>query len=128
MLPYVIKVLSETLSKEGLRLVSRGTDNHLMLIDTKSIGLTGKEAEKILHECNITVNKNTIPNDQESPFITSGIRIGTSAVTSCGMKEDEMRIVGELIASALKKTKATSLIKENVLELMKSFAPNKKAV
>lgn len=122
------KVLSETLSKEGLRLVSRGTDNHLMLIDTKSIGLTGKEAEKILHECNITVNKNTIPNDQESPFITSGIRIGTPAVTSCGMKEDEMRIVGELIASALKKTKATSLIKENVLELMKSFAPNKKAV
>lgn len=122
------EVLSETLSKEGLRLVSRGTDNHLMLIDTKSIGLTGKEAEKILHECNITVNKNTIPNDQESPFITSGIRIGTPAVTSCGMKEDEMRIVGELIASALKKTKATSLIKENVLELMKSFAPNKKAV
>lgn len=122
------KVLSETLSKEGLRLVSRGTDNHLMLIDTKSIGLTGKEAEKILHECNITVNKNTIPNDQESPFITSGIRIGTPAVTSCRMKEDEMRIVGELIASALKKTKATSLIKENVLELMKSFAPNKKAV
>jgi len=122
------KVLSETLSKEGLRLVSGGTDNHLMLIDTKSIGLTGKEAEKILHECNITVNKNTIPNDQESPFITSGIRIGTPAVTSCGMKEDEMRIVGELIASALKKTKATSLIKENVLELMKSFAPNKKAV
>ncbi len=122
------KVLSETLSKEGLRLVSRGTDNHLMLIDTKSIGLTGKEAEKILHECKITVNKNTIPNDQESPFITSGIRIGTPAVTSCGMKEDEMRIVGELIASALKKTKATSLIKENVLELMKSFAPNKKAV
>lgn len=122
------KVLSETLSKEGLRLVSRGTDNHLMLIDTKSIGLTGKKAEKILHECNITVNKNTIPNDQESPFITSGIRIGTPAVTSCGMKEDEMRIVGELIASALKKTKATSLIKENVLELMKSFAPNKKAV
>lgn len=122
------KVLSETLSKEGLRLVSGGTDNHLMLIGTKSIGLTGKEAEKILHECNITVNKNTIPNDQESPFITSGIRIGTPAVTSCGMKEDEMRIVGELIASALKKTKATSLIKENVLELMKSFAPNKKAV
>lgn len=73
----------------GIRLVSGGTDNHLILADVSSIGLTGKEAEHMLDEVNITVNKNTIPNETKSPMVTSGIRLGTPAMTTRGMKEDE---------------------------------------
>jgi len=84
------KVLSEELVKEGFRIVSGGTDNHLMLIDLQPFGITGKELEARLDEVHITVNKNAIPNDPESPFVTSGIRVGTPAVTSRGFKEEEM--------------------------------------
>lgn len=90
-------VLANTLTEKGFRLVSGGTDNHLMLVDLTSFDVTGKEAEKRLDEARITVNKNTIPFETKSPFITSGIRIGTPAVTSRGMKEDDMVEIGTLI-------------------------------
>ncbi|MBO4251806.1 MAG: serine hydroxymethyltransferase [Clostridia bacterium] len=85
------QVLSKELIKEGFKIVSGGTDNHLMLIDLRPFGITGKEMEKRLDEVHITVNKNAIPNDPEKPFVTSGIRVGTPAVTSRGFKEDEMK-------------------------------------
>lgn len=91
------RVLGETLSRDGFRLVSGGTDNHLMLLDLRPFGLTGKEMEARLDACGITVNKNTIPNDPEKPFVTSGIRIGTPAVTTRGMGEAEMRTIAHLI-------------------------------
>ena len=89
------KVLSEALLEEGFDLVSGGTDNHLMLLDLRPFGLTGKEFEHRLDEVNITANKNAIPNDPQSPFITSGIRVGTPAVTSRGFKEEEMRMIAK---------------------------------
>lgn len=90
-------VLADTLTKQGFRLVSGGTENHLMLVDLTNFDVTGKEAEKRLDEVRITVNKNTIPFETKSPFITSGIRIGTPAVTSRGMKEEDMVEIGTLI-------------------------------
>jgi len=84
------KVLCEALKEAGFRVVSGDTDNHLMLIDLRPFGITGKEMEKRLDEVHITVNKNAIPNDPETPFVTSGIRVGTPAVTSRGFKEAEM--------------------------------------
>lgn len=87
---------------EGIDLVSAGTDNHLLLVDLRSLGLTGKVAEKVLDEVGITVNKNTIPFDPESPFVTSGIRIGTAAVTSRGFGEKEMQEIASIIAFTLK--------------------------
>ena len=93
-------VLAQTIMAEGLDLVSNGTDNHLMLVDLRPAKLTGKEMERRLDEVCITVNKNAIPNDPEKPFVTSGIRVGTPAVTSRGFKEEEMKIVGKLIAQA----------------------------
>lgn len=96
------KHLAEVLQKEGLSLVSGGTDNHLLLVDLRSLGLTGKIAEKVLDEVGITVNKNTIPFDPESPFVTSGIRIGTAAVTSRGFGQKEMEEIASLIAFTLK--------------------------
>ncbi len=95
------KVLAETLAQRGFRLVSGGTDNHLMLLDVRTKGLTGKEAEHILDEVGITVNKNTIPFDPASPFVTSGIRIGTPAVTSRGMDTQAMKRIAEAIDIAL---------------------------
>ena len=91
------KVLADTLLSEGFDLVSGGTDNHLMLLDLRPFGITGKELEKRLDECYITVNKNAIPNDPEKPFVTSGVRIGTPAVTSRGLKEEDMVALGKLI-------------------------------
>lgn len=88
-------VLCEALKDEGFRIVSNGTDNHLMLIDLRPFNITGKDFEKCLDEVHITVNKNTIPNDPQSPFVTSGIRVGTPAVTSRGFKEDEMRLIAK---------------------------------
>ncbi len=115
------KTLAETLKSEGLRLVSGGTDNHLMLVDTKSVGMTGKVAEELLAEVNITVNKNTIPYDPEKPTVTSGIRIGVPAITTRGMGKDEMVKIGRIIASVLKnpddeavKEKARNTVKELV--------------
>ncbi|AST06031.1 serine hydroxymethyltransferase [Anoxybacillus sp. LAT_35] len=96
------KRLAEALVAEGFTLVSGGTDNHLLLIDLRSIGLTGKVAEKVLDEIGITVNKNTIPYDPESPFVTSGIRIGTAAVTSRGFGLEEMDEIARIISIALK--------------------------
>ena len=89
--------LAKTLLEEGFDLVSGGTDNHLMLLDLRPFSITGKELEKRLDECYITVNKNAIPNDPEKPFVTSGVRIGTPAVTSRGLKEEDMVILGKLI-------------------------------
>ncbi|MBA2871180.1 glycine hydroxymethyltransferase [Anoxybacillus calidus] len=96
------KRLAESLMKEGFTLVSGGTDNHLLLIDLRSLNLTGKVAEKVLDEVGITVNKNTIPYDPESPFVTSGIRIGTAAVTSRGFGLEEMDEIASIIALTLK--------------------------
>jgi len=96
------KVLAKALADGGARIVSGGTDNHLMLVDLSPLGITGKEAEKWLDEAGITVNKNGIPFDQKSPFITSGIRVGTPAVTTRGMKEPEMGQIASLIMDVLK--------------------------
>ncbi|WP_281203299.1 serine hydroxymethyltransferase [Cytobacillus kochii] len=96
------KHLAESLKKEGIDLVSGGTDNHLLLVDVRSLGLTGKVAEKVLDEVGITVNKNTIPFDPESPFVTSGIRIGTAAVTSRGFAKNDMEEIASIIAFTLK--------------------------
>ena len=95
-------VLADTLMAEGFKLVSGGTDNHLMLVNLTDTGVTGKEAEKMLDEVGITVNKNAIPFDTKSPFVTSGIRIGTPASTSRGFKEEDMVEVGKLIAMTIK--------------------------
>ena len=98
-----IKVLSDTLKELGFRIISNGTDNHLILVDIKSsIGITGKDAEKVLDSINITVNKNTIPYDDESPFKTSGIRLGSPAMTTRGLKENDFKEIGIIIAEALK--------------------------
>src|SRR5918999_5306614 len=96
------RTVAETLDREGMRIVSGGTDNHLMLVDLQPIGVTGKEAEERLDEVGITVNKNAIPYDPQKPFIASGIRLGTPAVTSCGMEEDDVAEVAGLIARMLK--------------------------
>ncbi|MFA6782874.1 MAG: serine hydroxymethyltransferase, partial [Sedimentibacter sp.] len=106
------KKLSEELMKRGFRIVSGGTDNHLMLIDVRNKNLTGKEAEKMLDEIHITTNKNTIPYDPQSPFITSGLRIGTPAVTTKGMKEEEMIELADIMNSALSKNEDNSILKE----------------
>lgn len=94
--------LGETLKNEGAALVSGGTDNHIVLLDLRPWNLTGKEAEKLLEDAGITVNKNTIPYDPEKPFVTSGIRMGTAALTTRGMKREEMVKIGEVIATVLK--------------------------
>ncbi|MEK5330018.1 serine hydroxymethyltransferase [Lysinibacillus sp. FSL W8-0992] len=96
------RALAEVLIEEGVEIVSNGTDNHLLLLNVKSLGLTGKVAEHALDEVGITTNKNTIPYDTESPFVTSGIRIGTPAVTSRGFKEEDIKEVGAIIAAVLK--------------------------
>jgi glycine hydroxymethyltransferase len=96
------RVMAEVLSEEGMRIVSGGTDNHLMLVDLRPIGTTGREAEARLDNVGITVNKNAIPYDPEKPFVASGIRVGTPAVTTCGMKEDDVAAVARLIACTLK--------------------------
>ena len=106
------RVLAETLTDNGLRLVSGGTDNHLMLLDLTGQGITGLEAEVALGKAGITVNKNTIPNETKSPFVTSGLRIGTPAVTSRGMKEAEMRRIGAWIARVLKDIHNEAVIRE----------------
>ena len=92
------QALAHGLMSRGIQLVSGGTDNHLMLVDLTSVNLTGKEAEKLLDAAHITCNKNTIPNDPQSPFVTSGVRLGTPAVTSRGMTEADMDQIAEAIA------------------------------
>jgi glycine hydroxymethyltransferase len=115
------KKLSEELMNRGFRIVSGGTDNHLMLLDLRNKNLTGKEAEKILDEIHITTNKNTIPYDPQSPFITSGLRIGTPAVTTKGMKEAEMAELADIIDSALTRKQEIEVLKGRVFELTSKF-------
>ncbi|GIN98829.1 serine hydroxymethyltransferase [Siminovitchia terrae] len=105
--------LAESLKKAGAAIVSGGTDNHLLLVDVRPWGLTGKEAEHLLEEAGMTVNKNTIPYDPESPFVTSGIRIGTAALTARGMKESDMDVIAANIADILE-NKGNSAVKEKV--------------
>jgi glycine hydroxymethyltransferase len=118
------RVLAETLMDGGLRLVSGGTDNHLLLIDLSDKGITGLEAENALGCADITVNKNTIPRETRSPFVTSGLRIGTPAVTSRGMKEPEMRFVGEKILEVLRDVRdetSISRVKGEVVAMASRF-------
>src|SRR5207344_212253 len=95
--------LAEALSAEGFRIVSGGTDNHLMLVDLRPFGVTGKVAQEALDRAGITCNKNAIPNDPEKPFVTSGLRLGTAAVTTAGMREPEMGEISGMIAQILRK-------------------------
>lgn len=110
------KALCEGLQKRGISIVSGGTDNHLMLVDLTSLNLTGKEMENLLDEVNITCNKNAIPNDPQSPFITSGVRLGTAAVSTRGMQPEDMDKIAEAIAITLKepekKDQAKAIVKE----------------
>lgn len=115
------KALAQGLMDKGLRIVSGGTDTHLMLIDVSAVGLTGKEAESLLEEVGLATNKNTIPNDPQSPFVTSGVRIGTPAVTTRGMKEEEMQEIAEIIALTLDKDNDREPIKERVKTLCDKF-------
>ena len=111
-------VLANTI-KDEIRLVSGSTDNHLVLLDVSSIGLTGKDAEKMLDGVHITTNKNTIPNEKQSPFVTSGIRIGSAAVTTRGFDKEDMRLVGNLIKDTLLERKSKDEIIKQVDELVK---------
>ena len=118
------RALADTLTGEGWRLVSGGTDNHLILIDVFARGITGKVAEKALEHAGITVNKNTIPYDTNSPMVASGIRVGTPALTTRGMKEAEMTQVGRFIAralSAIDNESALADVRRDVLEMCDGF-------
>lgn len=116
------RVLAETLISKGADIVSGGTDNHLMLIDLSKIGLTGKQLEFWLDEANITVNKNTVPNDPQSPFVTSGIRIGTPSITTRGMKEDDMVVIANSIADIIfNGESAIERVKKTVIALCEKY-------
>lgn len=110
------QVLAQGLLKRGIHLVSGGTDNHLVLVDLRGTGITGKAMENLLDEANITCNKNAIPNDPESPFVTSGVRLGTAAVTSRGMKEEDMDLIAQAIALMIEsrenKEEALTIVKQ----------------
>ena len=112
------KALASNLIERDFKIVSGGTDNHLMLVDLQNWNVTGKEAEKLLDAANITCNKNTIPNDPQSPFVTSGIRLGTPAVTTRGMKEADMEIIAEAITLVIKDVEAN---KEKAMALVKGL-------
>jgi len=114
------KVLAAALEKRGFRIVSGGTDNHLMLLDVSKVGLTGKEADETLGKVNITANKNAIPYDKESPFVTSGIRVGTPAITTRGLVETDMEVVADAIEAALIK-KDMELALEKVAFLTEKY-------
>ena len=118
------QTLANTLQGEGIHLVSGGTDNHLLLCKTDSLGLTGKESEHLLEKIRITCNKNMIPNDKQSPFVTSGIRLGTPAMTTRGLGTDHMVLVGQWIAQILKNPKAEDMhkkIEKEVLNLCQQY-------
>lgn len=116
------KVLAQELMNKGIKLVSNGTDNHLMLLDLSDMDITGLELETLLQKAHITTNKNTVPNEKRSPFVASGLRIGTPAVTSRGMKEKEMVKIADYIADIVfNKEKAVKRVKEQVLELCSKF-------
>jgi glycine hydroxymethyltransferase len=118
------KTLAEHLTSEGVELVSGGTDNHMMLADLTNLGITGKDAETVLGRAGITVNKNTIPFDTNSPIITSGIRLGTPTLTTRGMGPDEMKTIAELVVTVLKNNTDETVIKntgKTVRELCDAF-------
>ncbi len=118
------QALSDTLKRNGFRIVSGGTDNHLLLVDTLSKGITGKTAETILGSINITVNKNIIPFDKESPNVTSGIRLGSPAMTTLGFKEKEFEEIGEIITEALmnrENEETIKTLKKRVMKLVKGI-------
>lgn len=112
------QALSKGLMSRGIDIVSGGTDNHLMLVDLVKKGLTGKQVEAWLDEANITANKNTIPNDPQSPFVTSGIRLGTAAVTTRGMNTDDMDQIAEAIAMMIEDAQAN---KPKAMEIVKTL-------
>lgn len=117
-------VLAQTLVSNGIDLVSGGTDNHLMIIDLRKFDKTGKDISNMLEKVNITANKNTVPNDPKSPFVTSGVRLGTPAVTTRGFNEEDMKIVGEIIAEAIKNSdneNKLAELKQKSLELCKKY-------
>jgi glycine hydroxymethyltransferase len=120
--------LAEGLAGEGFRLVSGGTDNHLMLVDLRTFDadLTGKEAQAVLDRAGITLNKNTIPDDPRTPFVTSGVRIGTPSTTTQGMKEPEMAVVAGLLARALRHRAddaELAAVRDEVATLCSKFTP-----
>jgi glycine hydroxymethyltransferase len=115
------KVLADTLLANGIQIVSGGTDNHLMMLDLRSVSLTGKEAQNLLEGIGITANKNTIPNDPQSPFVTSGLRLGTPALTTRGFDETAMAQLARIIAEALKKRENIEHLAEEVKTLGQRF-------
>jgi glycine hydroxymethyltransferase len=118
------KTLAKTLMDNGIELVSGGTDNHLLLLKTDSVNMSGKEAGEILEKVDITCNKNMVPNDKRSPFVTSGIRLGTPAVTTRGFKENETKLMGDMIVKALKNPTNETIqreVKNSVRELCLKF-------
>jgi glycine hydroxymethyltransferase len=104
------QIVAETLTQRGLRIVSGGTQSHVMLVDLRPKGITGKEAEAVLGQAHMTINKNAIPNDPEKPMVTSGVRIGTPAMTTRGFKDEEARITANLIADVLDNPRDTANI------------------
>ena len=116
------KALANALLEKGVKLVSGGTDNHLMLLDLSDRDITGKELEGLLEQANISTNKNTVPNEQRSPFVTSGLRIGTPAVTTRGMKEKEMEVIADCIYKIItRKEDALEEVRQTVKELCNAF-------
>lgn len=115
------KALCEGLKKRGVKIVSGDTDNHLMLVDLTEAGVSGKELEKRLDDAHVTCNKNTIPNDPRSPFVTSGVRLGTPAVTTRGMKEDDMDKIAEIIAMVIQSEDNVGAAREMVAELTEKY-------
>ena len=128
------EVIAETLISRGYDIISGGTKNHLMLVSLVKQGLTGKEADAALHKANITVNKNSVPNDPQKPFVTSGIRIGTPAITTRGFKEGESKVLGNMICDVLDNINdeaSLNKVKEKALNLCSQFpvySSSKKAV
>ncbi len=116
--------LARHLVDAGLKLVSGGTDNHLMLVDLSNLGISGRDAERVLEEAGITVNKNTVPFEKRGAFVTSGIRIGTPAVTTRGMKEQEMATIGAMIIEVLDQPNVQAVLRrvnESVRDLCERF-------
>ena len=121
------RVLSETVQEHGLRVVSGGTDNHLLLVDLTTAGISGRKAERALEAAGITVNKNAIPNDPEKPFVTSGLRLGTAAVTTAGMGPDEMVQIAEAIVTVLRAVYDDAIasgVKSQIADLCARFTPD----
>ena len=117
------KVMAETIISNGVDVVSNGTQNHIVLVDLRNKNITGKDLEKVLGSINITVNKNSVPNDPKSPFVTSGIRIGTPAVTRRGFKEKEVTQIADWISQIIKNIEDQELIAE-IKEEVKTLCSN----